>query len=228
MREPITIVVTTWFPPTVDGNLKLQAALQTVVSWDNMLFYDGEVKYHIADDGSDEYHLSKFIHACERLFPDKVTTSLKSKQGVGASMNRGMVGPTLFAYFVDDWFLTENFDLTKWADELMNNPSIGMVRFGPPHPGISGTAELVSAGWILRLNRHNFTYGMRPALYHKRFIDAYGLFLERASSVEVERLYNEHFARTPGPDIVLTLESKFDNAAYDVCFSEIDPTQREE
>ena len=73
---------------------------------------------------------------------------------------------------------------------------------------------MFSQGWGLRLDPHHFAFGHRPALYHKRFFDAYGYFEEGVSALECERLYAEHFCRErpdlfaidqPCPDIVYAL-----------------------
>jgi hypothetical protein len=55
------------------------------------------------------------------------------------------------------------------------------------------------------MNRHNLVAGIRACLYHKRFFDAYGWFEEGISAWESERLYNDHFCQTEGPESVLAL-----------------------
>jgi hypothetical protein len=84
-----------------------------------------------------------------------------------------------------------------------------MIRLGPPHPNISGKAEMFTTdwqGWGLRLDRHDFAFGHRPALYHARMLEFYGFFEEKASALECERMYNDVFVSKPkGPDIVLAL-----------------------
>ena len=80
-----------------------------------------------------------------------------------------------------------------------------MVRLVPPHPGITGKVRMFPTGWAFVVDRHHFAFAFRPALYHQRFIDAYGWFSEGTSALECERRYNEHFARTPGPEIIYAL-----------------------
>ena len=66
-------------------------------------------------------------------------------------------------------------------------------------------------GWGLRLERYGFAFGHRPALYHRRMIDAYGFFDENCSALECERLYNERFSTTKGPDILLALYTPYEH-----------------
>lgn len=114
--------------------------------------------------------------------------------------------------FVDDWRLDADFDLTPWVDILLdddprNGGPVGMVRLGPPHPWLTGTIQTFPSGWGMRLDRHHYAFGHRPALYHPRMRDAYGPFAEDVSAFECERLYTERWCATPGPDIVLALPS---------------------
>ena len=50
-------------------------------------------------------------------------------------------------------------------------------------------------GWFLRLEPDGFAFGHRPALYHRRFLEAFGWFEEGVSALECERFYAERYAR---------------------------------
>lgn len=208
---PITVVVTTYLPDGHAGAMRAIAVNRTLESWLNYLRYNGELCLHIADDGSNEplIRLNEWIHR-------EVTYSRQNRKGVGASLNAGFrrafeTSP-LVAYFVDDWALTRTFDLTPWAQLLMEREDVGMVRLGPPHPGIAGRVEMFTdnwQGWGLRLWRQGFAFAHRPALYHKRMIDRYGWFAENVNALECEHRYNMVFCSIPDsitmPDIVLAL-----------------------
>lgn len=204
MLPDITIVMTTYFTDSARKELAENALL----SWNRFLKYDGTLRLHIADDGST---VSSLLSYC---WGDPVTYSRQERQGVGASLNRGFEkafeSSPLVLYAVDDWRLMYEEDLTPWAQVLMDREDVGMVRLGPPHPNIRGTVEAFSEhwnSWGLRLERYGFFFGHRPAVYHKRMIDAYGWFDENVSALECERLYVEKCAHTAGPDVVLSLSS---------------------
>lgn len=214
----ITIVVTTWFPPGEDGDKRYNIFREALASWHQHLKYDGELHYHIADDGT---------FAWPGL-PPPATFSRQNRRGVGASLNAGFAQAfaqgELALYAVDDWKLAADLDLTPWARLLRDSSLMGCVRLGPPHPDLTGAVlHLGENGWALLLEKHHYAFGFRPALYHKRFFDYYGWFDEGISSLEAERLYNERFCENfRGPDIVLALFTPFDHI-YGVELSAVVP-----
>jgi len=203
---PLLICATTYFPPGRVGEIRASIAYSTIASWNENLLYGGERELLIADDGSDHEWL-------EALCRHYIGASLRRQErhGVGASLNSGIALAhqmgALLLYAVDDWALRERFDITPWVRYLLAEESVGMVRVGMPHPGLTGVVEQVhEAGWGLRLDRHHFAFGHRPGLYHQRMFEAYGPFDEDVNALECERLYNERFCAIPeGPDIVLAL-----------------------
>ena len=207
----VTVVVSTWLPDGPDGELRLVNLEETLKSWDRHLLNGKrkrDIRYFVCDDWSEPYLYARLARLLCARSPAPFLTS-QPRRGVGASLNRGFTAAfeqgDIAAYFVDDWMLTAPLDLVPWVKLLEEDESIGMVRLGPPHPGTTGRVEMTADGWALRLNREGFAFGHRPALYHRRFIEAYGPFAEGTSALECERLYNERFAATPGPDIVLAL-----------------------
>ncbi len=204
MEYPIcTIVMTTW----LTSKIRKSVAEKTLVTWHEYLEYEGELRLHIADDGS------TLKWKPETFWDGTITYSRQERQGVGASLNAGFkvafeTSPIVL-YAVDDWSLIEPFDLTPWVKLLVEREDVGMVRLGPPHPYTKGTVEIFTddwQGWGLRLDKTGFAFGHRPALYHQRLIQHYGWFAENASALECERLYAENFCKTTGPDIVLALQ----------------------
>ena len=205
---PIKIISTTWLPPG-DGELRWKALRDAAWSWYLHLRYDGPLSLHIADDGTTGELLGR-LSLQYAGFEDNFSFSRQERCGVGASLNAGihqvLKEEALLLYLVDDWELLRGLDLTPWAKLLEDNTSIGMVRFGPPHPDLTGQIiHHPACDWYMRLDRHHFAFSHRPALYHQRFFDAYGLFDENVNAYECERLYNERFCQATGPDIVLAL-----------------------
>jgi hypothetical protein len=210
----ITIVMTIYFI----NEQRKEVAESTLKSWQQCLRYEGNINLHLSDDGSIFPYYPENVY--QRRFPKarkmSTTYSRQERHGVGASLNAGFkeafkISP-LVLYAVDDWSLIESFDITPWAQLLLEREDVGMVRLGPPHPNLTGKIEMFTGnwqGWGMRLDRHSFAFGHRPAIYHKRMIDAYGWFQEDCSALECERLYAENFCKTQGPDIVLSLAHKW-------------------
>jgi len=207
--------MTTWAPAGPVGVSRRTSAGSALFSWGSRLAYAGVARLHVADDGST---LEGYGHGVDEppasWWAGPTSFSRQERRGVGASLNAGFraafeVSP-IAAYFVDDWLLQERLDLTPWVDLLLRDASVGMVRLGPPHPWIAGAVEMFEEGWGLRLERHHFAFAHRPALYHQRFLDAFGPFPEEVNALECERLYAERYAEHfaggfSGPDIVYAL-----------------------
>ena len=217
---PVTIVMTTYFPEGSDGRHRRDVASHALYSWEDNLGYKGQLRIHIADDGS----------YCDfKTDWEYVTYTRQERMGVGSSLNKGIQQAFEVSDFVlhavDDWLLVKEFDLTPWVRVLLEREDIGLVRLGPPHPHIIGQAECLIEGiydWGLILKRKYYAFATRPFLLHKRFIDAYGWFEEGKSAVEVERLYNERFCSMSGPDIVYALPHFWEHA-QSISMSEIEP-----
>lgn len=205
---PVAVVMTTYLPEGEDGARRALVNYDTLASWNKYLAYEGDLWLHVADDGSRAPLAS--------LGPWKIRLlgmSYQERHGVGASLNTGFRFAfdnhvPITAYFVDDWCLTSPLDITPWVRLLMEREDVGMVRLGPPHPNTTGTVEAFTSewqSWGLRMDRYAYAFGHRPALYHKRMIDAYGWFKEDCNALVCEQDYAERFCRMEGPDIVLAL-----------------------
>jgi hypothetical protein len=214
LLPPLTVVMTTWAPTGPDGYRRATNARMTLGTWQHRLVYEGPLYLHIADDGSalPDYPANIVEYPGNFL---ETTYSRQERHGVGASLNAGFrqahdLRGGLVLYAVDDWLLLEQFDVSPWARLLVERSEVGMVRLGPPHPDLTGRIEALTAewqGWGLRLDRHHYAFGHRPALYHQRMRDAYGPFAEDVNAYECERLYAERWARgfLTEPGIVLAL-----------------------
>lgn len=208
---PITLVMTTWAPGGREGYARAQAARACLDTWRHRLHYEGELRLHVADDGSG---ILDYPYSLGRDIEWAVSFSRQERRGVGASLNAGFEqaheGGGLALYVVDDWMLLWDIDLTPWAALLERDPTIGMVRLGPPHPWLTGTVEhLGELGWCLRLERHHFAFAHRPALYHPRMRAAYGWFAEGVTAYDCERLYSEEFNRWSSMNVPQDLGSLF-------------------
>lgn len=238
----VSIVMTTYFPPDERGPRRIVVAMNTLDTWVRHLRYDGVFGLHIADDGTDEkilgdvrqsaantiYNLDTEDPSPRLRWNPLVELSRGERHGVGASLNRGIIEAIgrqhLVLYAVDDWALTQDFDITPWVRLLLEEQGIGAVRLGPPHPHIGGTVMMFSGGWALRLDRHHYAASQRPTLFHPRFWAHYGLWPEDCSAIDCERVFNERFCRSSGPDIALALPHPWE-PQYSDELSAIDPTK---
>lgn len=230
MRPPITILMTTWAPAGEEGEKRAAAAEAAVASWGQHLEYDGEVRLHVADDGSSLPGYAVSVDTPPATWwPSPVSFSRQEARGVGASINAGWdhikQAGGLCLYLVDDWLALAPFDLRPWAD-LLQDETMGMVMFGPPYAGVVGRVEMhtkTNALWIgSRPDPHNqlymlrpssnvnaVIYAQRPALYHPRFWQRWGPMLEDVGAVCAEETYNERWRASGGDDIVLSLYQPF-------------------
>lgn len=233
---PVTVAVTTWAPDNDEGKSRCGDFTAALLSWRSHLHSRSPLHLHVADDGSqlpDYPH--KAVSAGKAVAKFKgITYTVQDRGGVGASLNAcissafsAAVGSDVILYMVDDWALATHLNIQPWVDLLYRNPNIGMVRLGPPHPGLTGTVQMFEDGWGLLLDRHHFAFSFRPCLIHRRFIEAYGLFPVGESSLETERKYNLHFCQSPppGPEIVVALPDPWDHQ-YGSCFSDLNPRDR--
>lgn len=225
--RPLTVVMTTWAPNDETGQARRSYAELAMASWIANLSYDGELRIHVADDGSDlpwfpeslaEVYTDAIPRVPQQWAPALSLGAPTKRRGLGGSLNAGFaaafqVSP-IVAYFADDWSLTAPFDLTPWATLMESHDDIGVVRF-LPHPDLTGTVmHLGELGWALRLDRHHFVCGVRPALYHERFA-AYGPFEELVNVFECEQSHNNRFCgATEGPDIVLALPHPWEHIGH--------------
>lgn len=214
----VVVIMTTYFPDGEEGKQRLlHATIPTFNSWEAHLKYSaypGGEGIHVvqADDGTSKENYVTFGWFRGYL----CTSTLQKRKGVGASLNSGfrrayeVFGPdTIVLYAVDDWALTQDFDISPWVQLLLEREEVGMVRLGPPHPNTSGVVQAYTEnwqGWGLHLYRTDYAFGHRPALYHKRMIDYYGWFKEDCSALECEKDYSDRFVeKALGPNIVLAL-----------------------
>ena len=206
---PITVVTTTWAPEGEVGDARGRVAKRCIASWMECLRYNGELRLHLADDGSEH---AVYFNPLAYLEDEGwyISSSRQERNGVGASLNAGFaqafkVAP-LAMYVVDDWEMVEPFNLNPWARLLLETKDIGAVRLGPPHPDLTGIIKCYQSGWAMVLDRHHYAYSHRPTLFHKRFFQAYGPHDEGLSAMECEDKYNRRFIGTAGPEIAYALQ----------------------
>ncbi len=219
---PVTIALTTYYSPE-GGHERFAAVQRTLQSWARHLHYDGEFQVHVADDGSDGDYLELTVEMVSNVWGEP-TVSVQTREGYGASLNRCFEQTPVIAFHgVDDWMLHRPFDLTPWVKLLLSAKyGVGMVRLGPPHPWLAGDVVMFEQGWFLKLARHHFVCGLRPALWHRTFWQQYGPFEAGQSALEAERLFNERFCHGQGLDAALALPDPWEHI-YTTSLSAMQP-----
>lgn len=205
MMPMISVVAIVYFPPGEQGELRRRGFRESVRSWRMSLVYPPSrdlLRLLVVNDGP------AFSKWPEWSFETQEALG-HPRSGAGASLNMGLKrafeSSPLVLSIPDDCMASQYVDLVPWAKLLMENETIGAVHLAP-YPGCTGTIQPLKGGsWGVVLNRHNLAAGLRACLYHKRFFDAYGWFEENISAWESERLFNEHFCQSTGPESVLAL-----------------------
>jgi len=215
--EPLTILMTTYAPVGGVGEATEAAAQYSIRQWRKRIRYPGELRLHVADDGS-----SLPGYAIDAKSPPgwwwgdrgPVTFSRQERHGIGASLNAGLREAfrhsPLAALLMDDWGLLWSFDMKPWATLLLKHSDIGLVRLGPPHPNTRGNVEMFEDGWFLRLERYGIFTSLRPWMVHERFMEAYGPFAEDTTVGVCESVFNNRVAASPGPDVALALPTAWE------------------
>jgi hypothetical protein len=207
---PITIVSPVFIPQTEGGWSRMMGAKQSVISWGRHLRYADGLRLHLVNDSVDvpEVEVAKIVP----YSPFETVISHTHGRGLGAALNEGVraglaVSPLVFV--VDDSYsLVADLDLTPWAMTLMQHEEIGALGLMPPFRGQTGgdvkyIDDIRTEGLVLiEFHRHAFAWNGRPALYHGRWFDAYGWFLEGVTGNEEEVDYAGRYVNTPGPPIL--------------------------
>jgi hypothetical protein len=203
----INLVTTVYFPPDERGAIREEGFRQSLQSWYTNLMYEGNINLIVINDGPAlepyrEWDRGQLCLGHER-------------NGMGGSLNVGF--KTVFEHsplvlnVLDDLLLMKSFDLTPWAQLLLEDEHFGAIRLMAPHPDTSGRITPLwktpteEYGWGIIFDRHNLAAGLLPTLYHKRFFDAYGWFEENISAWDCEKLFNDKFCQLEGPEIVMPL-----------------------
>ena len=175
------------------------------------------LRWVVADDYS-PVGVLEFIKA--ELQPDIIFRT-KKRSGIGINVNNALRRlDSDYVFFVEDDRVLRNvhIDLVPGVDLLYHYPEFGMVRYG----GIEGhdvtcrlreleampfavfdRAQMRYPVWELLKNSHTlYVYSGAPHLKHRRFHEAYGLYLEGYKLGVTEEEFCHRFGDMQGPAIV--------------------------
>lgn len=123
----ITIALFTYSPDLEHPRHRYAEATLTALC--QKLAYEGELRWHIADDGSGDGHVAHLAELWARNRPSgsRLTTSNSERRGYGASYNAMTMvvhdsDDDLILCVEDDWLLSRPFDLTPLARAIQAPP----------------------------------------------------------------------------------------------------------
>ena len=196
--EPIFILLTTFN--------RTELALITINSVLANLRYEN-IKILIADDGSDEGHLSQVREACGDYCVDAYNSQ---RRGVGHGMNWGLkrtreLGGQILLVLEDDWEILKPLSIDTHIRLLLNHEDIGMIRFGYLSAGLNGTVIARENHLWLRLdaNGNQYRYAGHPHLCHLRLHDEVGFFKEGLAAGANELNFSGRYNALPAPPSIV-------------------------
>lgn len=180
--------------------------IQTLNGW---IHYDGRVKFHIADGGSENEDIDYYkILLRDRPMSVEVTSNLADMCN-SVARNSG----DFFMIILDDFVLRHPLNVNPDVHLLMDHPEIGAVRMSRMSFFGENSADLIRQDglhyWRLDKERSkdNFMATIGVNLYHRRFWDAYGDIpscdpkVPGAAEINLTNQFNGH----PGPTVAIPM-----------------------
>lgn len=214
--ESVTIVIVTFERP--------KEIRQTIQALKQHVKYEGDLRWHIADDASH----SAYIPNIKSDFPElDFTSTITQRKGWGANVNYALDAAKPHSDFIflceDDYVATRDIDLTRGVELLEHREKIGLVRYD----GLSAHSGLRLYLEELKIDQDRFdyfivekgsdhlnVYSHRPHLKHVRFHEAYGKYDESLSLGETESGFAHRVKDSNGPEIAILwngIERAFDH-----------------
>lgn len=196
--EPITIILQTF--------KRTEYALRTISAARELLHYQGELWWYVADDGSPAGHFDTVMGA---LDPGTLMGAQSYRQGYGANANGAWLAADseLTFWLEDDFMLTQPLDLTPHAYALMDSERMGMVRLGyidgtrlEPAQSFAGRRyHTIPRDWP---DTSFYAFTGHPSLRHRRYREAYGEYPVGLGPGDTELAYAYQYRVGSGPLIV--------------------------
>lgn len=183
--QPVLIVLSTY--------QRTDYALRTIRAAKARLTYPGGLRWYVADDGSEPYHV-KMLKA---EVGDDLAGWHSERISYGAGLNRALAfarGLTpLTLWLEDDWELRAPLDLAPYATLLTQDESVGMIRLGHWVGGLEKRDERYDGRTYCNiLPTRAYIFSGNPRIAHQRFHEAYGEFPENEQPGETERIFDSY------------------------------------
>lgn len=165
---------------------RLREIKQTIAALYAHLHYEGDIKWHIADDSTPGNYFGSISHE----FPQIDFTHTKTdRKGWGVNVNTalGFLSKYPYTFLIeDDYVCKRDIDLTHGVALMEANDKIGAVRYD----GVAAHAltlhleeveSRVGRFSYMRIDKsspHLNVYSNRPHLKHRRFHECYGFYPE--------------------------------------------------
>lgn len=164
------------------------------------LCYEGEIQWHLADDGSPSDYLPQLLVDYDDI---RFSWTITERKGWGANVNKALryINADYIFMCEDDYVAQRPLDLTCGVALMQAVQDIALVRYD----GLEGHAltlhleevatELGTINYLRIdpvLSKHLNVYSNRPHLFHRRFIDFYGPYPEGKRIGETEEAYAHH------------------------------------
>ena len=182
MNSTIYVILTTY--------KRQELAVKTIKGVVDWARYSDGIHWIVCDDGSGDDYMSPLFEAIGGRLAGVVEGN---RHGVGYMMNRAIeqvqaLGGQLMFFLEDDWELRTEHDFSLDASILLNDHSVGMVRYGYLSPGLNATlvANSNKLYWKVEPNGYQYRFTGHPSLRHIRFHQAYGMYAEGLTPGQTE------------------------------------------
>lgn len=175
-KIPVTVIITTY---DSGDNTRFPLLYTTIQALKDKMNYPN-LYWIITDDGSPK-HDEMVQKVTEMLGIERVTFFNTERKGVGYAKNNALEeafkrSPMVFL-LEDDWELKEPFDLLTHVQLMLDNPDIGMIRFGFLGGDLIG--RYTDYGdfktyWTLQPASGFYVYSGQVSLRNKLFYDRVG------------------------------------------------------
>jgi hypothetical protein len=202
--EPIVIILLTYG--------RSEYCRRTIEAVKRHLRYP-DLLWYVGDGGSEPEHLAMIAEQLQgqRILGRHTGPHAETSYGRDANiaLDKAHQHSRLVFVLEDDWELGSELDLRPFADMLLNNDDVGMVRLGYLQEGMAGETWGWGGHLYWRLKRDSpsaYVFTGHPSLRHVRFRDAYGRYQEALRPGETELAMAWQFREGTGPGIVFPVE----------------------
>lgn len=198
---PIAVIILTF--------QRTQYALETITAARRNLIYP-DLRYYLADDGSHDDHYRKCLEALDGVNLIGHHTLPGGTYGKNINKAYYAVRDTcpLTLPLEDDFVLNRPLDLTPYANILIAEERLGMVRLGNLPINLDCFTEGYQGLMFLKIQKgRQYTFSGNPSLRHDRFWQSYGEYPGHLNPGDTEVSYDWHVRNTDGPEIIWPVDA---------------------
>lgn len=170
------------------------------------------IGWYISNNSGNEQHLADVTECIESVGMEIVGQhSQELSYGAGANIawqGSGQYGD-LTLWLEDDWALQRPLDIAPYANFLMGDPAIGMIRLAQIPINLHSETVGYNSQIYLKLKKNitQYYFSGNPSLRHSRFFDFYGPYPEGYDPGHTEMAYDAQIQKMQtGPEIVVPVD----------------------